>query len=403
MAKWRIVLWAAIVLAALGFFYAVRGILLPFVLAWVIAVLLDPVVHRMRLRGVPRGVAVVVIGIAFFVAVGGLAAIAAPRVAMQVNELRGSIESLAEQLAQENRNDSFFVRWNPVVRAEPPGPLAVVDRSLEQFRPVLQQAGLPSTRRAILDQYVIPHQREIGQAVQRFFSGFVGALGGAFSQLMMLFFTPIFALLFLGDMERMRLKSASWIPPMIRKDTMALLREIGDVFTCYLRGVAINTICYMTLMSLLLSALGVPYAVLLAIVMAAFYIVPTLGGIINGVMVFLVCWLSGQSSNWFMHFGSPLVFAIVVVAALFVVGTLYDTLINPRILGKSVGLNPLVSLFVIFSGGALFGVIGMIVSIPLAGAVKVALDRLIKLTTAPTPDMLHLPAVPLRHRQTAGG
>jgi predicted PurR-regulated permease PerM len=75
----------------------------------------------------------------------------------------------------------------------------------------------------------------------------------------------------------------------------------------------------------------------------------------------------------------------------------YDSLVYPRVVGKAVGLDPVVSMFVIFSGGALFGLVGMIIAFPLAGSVKVILDRLIRITSA-SQDALRLPSVPLRHR-----
>ncbi len=61
------------------------------------------------------------------------------------------------------------------------------------------------------------------------------------------------------------------------------------------------------------------------------------------------------------------------------------------------GLLPVMSMFVFLSGGALFGLVGMILAFPLAGAVKVMLDRLIRVTSS-SADALDLPAVPLRHR-----
>lgn len=76
---------------------------------------------------------------------------------------------------------------------------------------------------------------------------------------------------------------------------------------------------------------------------------------------------------------------------------IFDNMVYPRLVGGSVGLHPVVSMFVIFSGGALFGLVGMIIAFPLAGAVKVILERLLRVTTV-QPDMLGLPPVPLRHR-----
>ena len=63
----------------------------------------------------------------------------------------------------------------------------------------------------------------------------------------------------------------------------------------------------------------------------------------------------------------------------------------------AVGLDPIVSMFVIFSGGALFGLPGMIIAFPLAGSVKVVLDRLIRVTSG-TSEAVRLPSTPLRHR-----
>ncbi|MEJ5169530.1 MAG: AI-2E family transporter, partial [Fimbriimonadales bacterium] len=69
----------------------------------------------------------------------------------------------------------------------------------------------------------------------------------------------------------------------------------------------------------------------------------------------------------------------------------------PRVVGRSVGLHPLVSMFVILSGGALFGILGMLLAFPIAGSLKVVLDRLLRVTSQTT-SAATLPAVPLRHR-----
>ena len=74
--------------------------------------------------------------------------------------------------------------------------------------------------------------------------------------------------------------------------------------------------------------------------------------------------------------------------------------IYPKFVGKAVGLDPIVSMFVIFCGGALFGLPGMILAFPVAGCVKVIMDRLLKVTNQVTVE-LSLPEKPLRHREEA--
>jgi predicted PurR-regulated permease PerM len=77
----------------------------------------------------------------------------------------------------------------------------------------------------------------------------------------------------------------------------------------------------------------------------------------------------------------------------------FDHLIYPQMVGNSVGLSPVLSMFVIFCGGALFGLPGMLIAFPLAGSVKIVLDRLMNVTLV-TQESLDLPPIPLRHRTT---
>ncbi|HTQ11421.1 MAG TPA: AI-2E family transporter, partial [Fimbriimonadaceae bacterium] len=143
----------------------------------------------------------------------------------------------------------------------------------------------------------------------------------------------------------------------------------------------------------------VPYAVLLGVIFGAVYLIPYLNGIICMASIVLVTGLSTKSGDFFLHFSSSWTFGIVAAILYMAVHLIFDNVVYPRLVGGSVGLHPVVSMFVIFSGGALFGLVGMIIAFPLAGAVKVILERLIRVTTDQS-DALGLPAVPLRHRAT---
>lgn len=396
---WRVVLWGLLVFLAAWFLWSVRGVLLPFVLAFVIAILLDPVVRRLRLRGVSRPTSVLAISGLFFVVVGVAIVLAVPRMTLQLRDLRGAIQGLTDTITQQEAQSNLFLRWNPTAKAAPPGPFAWVDNVLDQNRSTLERLKLPTTRQAITEQYLEPHRDQLADVVQNFFNGFLGIVTGAASSLLMLLFTPIFAILFLFDMDRIQVRAASWIPPMIRGDTVAIMREVGGVFLNYLRGVTVSISLYTALSAIVLSLMGAPFSVLLALLAGALYLVPIIGAVISTGAVLLVVGFSGQSNLWGIQLPNPWVYAALVVIVFFVVGTLYDTLVNPRIVGGSIGLPPLLSMFVVFAGGALFGVVGMIIAFPLAGSIKVILERLIRVSTTPTADTIHLPSVPLRHRR----
>src|SRR5690606_11431468 len=126
------------------------------------------------------------------------------------------------------------------------------------------------------------------------------------------------------------------------------------------------------------------------------------GGALNTITIFLVVGLSGKTGGVLFQASSPWMFALIVTVVFFLASTIYDMLVTPRVIGKAVNLHPLVSMFVVFSGGALFGLPGMIIAFPLAGSINVTLRRLFRIINQPNePDEFRLPAVPVRHRTSA--
>jgi len=394
---WRIALWAVIVLAALAFLYLVRGILLPFILAALLSVLLDPLVRKLRLKGFSRPLAVWSVMLTFIVVAVLAVVLIAPTVARQIGNLRDKVDQIATQLVTDTGENNFFVRWNPRVAMKSPTAANQIDAFFADNREILQRLNLPTTRSAAMSQYIEPHKQDIAKGVETFFGGLLTFLSGFGSEALLLLFTPIFTLLILLDLEKFKQRSAMLIPPAIRRDTIGLLRDVGEVFGRYLRGVATVVFWYIVCAGILLTILGAPYSVLLAILFALIYLIPYLGPLVNAILLIVVTTLGGGTSNIFFHLNSPFTFAVTITLIYYVAMTVFDQLVYTRVVGRSVGLHPVVSFFVVFSGAALFGPIGMILAFPVAGSVKVILDRLFRITSKDQ-DGLDLPAIPLRHR-----
>ncbi len=403
MAGWRLFLWVVVVVALLAFLWAVRAVLLPFLLAWLIAVLLEPMVKGLKNMGLPRPAAVFAITIVFFGAVGGVFAWLAPQVSRQVNEVRVAIQGLTRQLAEESADDNPFVRWNPAVRAKPEGPLGQVDQYLATYRGTLEQFGLPTTRRALTAEYVDPYRENISSGLTTAFNGFIAGVGAAASSLILLAFTPLFAIFLMMDLEMFRTRLASWIPPGIRKGTTQLLDDVGDVLQGYIRGVTINIAIYSAVMALVLTIMGAPYSYLFALVAGALYLIPNIGGLISMSLLFLVTGFTGTRSNAFLSMPNAWAFAAVLAVVFTIITMTWDLVITPRVVGKAVKLHPFVGMFVVFCGGALFGLIGMMFAYPVAGVIKLMLERVLNITNKPVKTSLGLPARPLRHQGESTG
>jgi len=397
MVGWRVTLWAAIVVAALYFLFLVRSILLPFVLAMVISALISPTIKKLRMRGYSRGMAIGLVFSAFLLVVVAVGVVLVPLASNQVGTFRTKVDELTASLGAESPNDNFFLRWNPALEYSDQGMAGQVDRSLRQLRPTLERFGLPSTRRAIVDQYVVPYKKDFAANLQSFFGGFLGFVSGFASQFLMLLFTPLFVLLMVLDMDRFKRRLAGMIPPSIRAQTIELADDIGDVFFSYLRGVTIVVLYYVMVASVILTLLGAPYSILLALLFSLIYLVPIVGQAANAIILFSITVASGKVSGLFFAVDSPVIFALIITGVFAGCMVIFDQLFYARLVGNAVGLHPLVSFFVVFAGGALFGAKGMLFAFPIAGSVKVILDRLLKFTTKPTED-LRLPSVPLRHR-----
>lgn len=391
MVGWRITLWAAIVAVALLFLWLVRSILAPFVLAFLISGLLEPTIRKMRMRGYSRAAAVWVVFIVFFSVIAALGVWLTPVVSDQLAQSKNKVEAYIAKQAQGAQKQNLFVRWTPPAllgqKTETP---STMDRLFEQFG---------TTRDQFVRDYVKPHEKQLTSIAQNFFNSLLGSIGAIASQILLLLFTPIFVLLILFDMDRFKKRSASWIPPAIRTGVLDLIGDIFDVFIKYLRGVSTVVMWYALFAGALLWLLGGPYPALLAIMFALVYLLPLVGPAINALLLLGFTGLAERTASP-LGFGvpeSPWAFAAIIAIIYLLVMLMFDQIVFPRVVGSSVGLHPVASFFCIFAGGALFGAVGMLLAFPLAGAVKVILERLLRVTSSKE-GALGLPAVPLRHR-----
>lgn len=399
MQGWRILLWAVLVIALLSFLYMVRGILLPFMLSFIVAALLDPTVRKLRIRGLSRMASVWIVVGPFYVLMILVGVLVTPSIVGEATSLTQKAQDVTIFLQETSASDNFFINWNPVVQSEQGATTEKIDRILASYTPTLERLGLPSTRRAIMEQYVEPQRPRIAKAIEGVFNSFFGFVTNLFSQMLFIMMIFILVPLFLLEMDDIRKRGPKWIPPAFRASAVSMMGDIGQVFVRYLRGIATVVLLYTVAQSILLWASGVPYWILIGPFFGALYLVPYLGNIISAVTLFSIIGMGNVTGGLIHPTTNPWAYAAMVTVFYLVIAFSFDHLIYPQMVGNSVGLSPVVSMFVIFCGGALFGLPGMLIAFPLAGSVKVILDRLLAITSG-SQDALHLPAVPMRHRAT---
>lgn len=157
---------------------------------------------------------------------------------------------------------------------------------------------------------------------------------------------------------------------LFSNDSQSKVKEIitqtKSVVQRYLVGLFIETLIIAILNSIGLLMLGIDYAILLGIIGALLNVIPYIGGIV-AMGLYVMITLVTKDSSWF---------ALYVLLMFMFIQLIDNNYIVPKIVASKVRINALVSIVVVLVGGALWGVAGMFLSIPLIAIVKVICDHI---------------------------
>ena len=144
---------------------------------------------------------------------------------------------------------------------------------------------------------------------------------------------------------------------------LVYVKKIVMLFYSYFSGLATDAVIAGVISVIGLSVMKVPYALLLGVIVAIGNMIPFFGPIVSTVLVALISLISG--GIW------RLIPVMIFMAVLYI---LDGYLIQPRIIGKSTGIKPLLVLIAVLVFGDLFGILGMIAGVPLIATLKMILD-----------------------------
>lgn len=337
--------------------WLVRDVLPPFVLALALALLLDPLRARLQRRGLPRWLAVGSLFALFLAGFIAVVALLVPRVLTQLGELLGHLDEYGRRF-QEAADD-----W------------------ARRHAALLRALNLPPTVGEVWQRYQGDIARWGEGMLQRLFAAFqvsAGFLGW-------LVIVPLVTLYLMFDLERLRTRMEYLIAERHRHAAVELAGRVSGVFAAYLRGLSAVCVLYALCVYLALALLfRVPYSLVLALLAAVLYAVPYLGQLSLLAASVGVAWAAGVEMGRLVGIG----------VVLLLVGQAFDQVITPRVIGKQVGLHPVLGLFALMVGGQLFGLAGMVLAVPVAASLRVVLIQLFPRLAAPLPAAGEPPAAP---------
>jgi predicted PurR-regulated permease PerM len=149
------------------------------------------------------------------------------------------------------------------------------------------------------------------------------------------------------------------------EDVSKVLTKTRGAIQQYMFGLLLEALIVATLNSIALLILGVDYAILLGVLGALLNVLPFIGGILAALLPVLIATVTKEGIHT----------QIEVIIAYVIIQFIDNHFLVPYIVSSKVKINALISLVIVFMGGALWGISGMFLSIPFIGVLKIIFDR----------------------------
>jgi predicted PurR-regulated permease PerM len=196
-----------------------------------------------------------------------------------------------------------------------------------------------------------------------------GLLGGAAASLTSIFvlvgLLPIYIFLILFYKNLLLRFVFLWFPEEQHKKVEDVMRETEVIIKSYLVGLLIQITYITILLGGLLALFGIKHALLIGVIFAFLNLIPYIGALIGNIIGVLLTLSSSQELY-------PILTVLLTIAA---VQFLDNNILMPRIVGSKVKINALASIVGVIIGGALAGIAGMFLSLPVIAVLKIIFDR----------------------------
>jgi predicted PurR-regulated permease PerM len=303
---------AVVLLFLLGI---LQGILLVILASFVLAIGFQPAIAWFEARGMRRGLGLALVLMGFLVVFGGLTALALPLILSQAGAMLDQLPAFVERL---QAGDGIAAR---------------VANLIDLDRITTETTSDPVAALEI-----------VGNA-----AGFV------FNFLTVLLVTPYFAM----SMPSIKLWLVRLLRPHHREDFIRVLGESTDLMANFIVGNLIVSVVAGVVTWVGLTLIGVPYALALAAWVAITDLIPILGALLGAAGVAAVALVETPE------------LVIWAMLLLLVYQQFENFLIAPRVMNKAVDLSPASVIIALMVGGALAGLVGALLALPLAALIKI--------------------------------
>ena len=318
------------VLIALGIYLAIVAaeVLLSIGLAVVFALGLDPVVNKLTARGWGRGKSALLVFAALFVAVSVLVIWVATPIWHEVQGLAGSLPEYVQDLEDEPVFKDLASNTDLMDKAE-----GVADDIA---------ASIPKAASALL--------------------GITGNLVGSVLSVVTLVFLTLFLLIGLPDLKRAVL---ALLPPDSAKRADRLYGEVTNTIFSSLVGNLVISVIAGTVVGVTAVIVNAPFPIVLAVIVGLLDLIPQVGSMIAAIIVVAITLV-----------GTGAAAAVILLVVILIYQQIENYVIQPVVYGQAVDLSGFATIAVVMAGGAVLGVLGAILAVPVAASLKLIIRDL---------------------------
>ena len=314
-----------------------RSVVYIIVAAVFLAYLIYPAVSRLR-RRMPLVLAIVVVYAGIVLALGIVTIFIVPHV---VNDVQMLVTRYPDLVARynsiiSNPNDPIASHLPPWVRDE-------LVRAPAQMVTWLKVRGL------------------------QVFGQIVVVLAGTVAIVALFIVVPVVTAYLLLDLDHLKASLAAIVPAERWRATMSLLSEIDGVIGGFIRGQLLVALFVGVMITIALMLLHVPYPYLFGALAFFGDLIPYVGA----VLAFLPAFFSAILVNGWLN-------AVLVTVAFVTIFEVEGHLIAPNVVGREVKLSAFVVLIALLIGAEMAGLFGMLIAVPVAGVVRVVVNRMVE-------------------------
>ncbi len=328
----RLVISVLLFTFGLYLLYILRGVLLPFFIAWLVAYMLNPIVRIFKRKlKLPHTFSVIITLFLSAAAIVGVGFALSPLISSEIDQVKNILTTY--NLTHPGEDNVTMI--------------------ISKF--VSENIDFGLINNSLSKETIVETIKYVSPALEGLYSSTVSVIVG----MTVIFLIILYIIFILLDYDKINALWRYLIPPKYRATVIRVVEDVEHNMNKYFRNQAFICLILSILYATGFQLIGLPMAIIFGIIVGMMHMIPYLQ-VVSFPIAALLCWLGASQDNvsfWGIVGLTILIYIIVQI--------IMDLFLVPRIMGKAMGLNPAIILLSLSVWGSLLGIVGMIIAIPL--------------------------------------